>query len=190
MKSNYKNLKYLVFILPLLFISLNAQDEAVEGGEAVSPLAGFSIGLASTPGLVSGETFTDIPVGFSVVLTTPYGISLENAFDFTFSVVFGQYSGNFEGADFSPSILGVGGNLTIKDFIFAEGHLSNIGAGLGMRGFAGVSSGFIMEKLKKSDLNLPFNLLVGGEGFISSEMVEGSNPSFWGGLGVRLDYNF
>jgi len=66
MKSNYKNLKYLVFILPLLFISLNAQDEAVEGGEAVSPLAGFSIGLASTPGLVSGETFTDIPVGFSV----------------------------------------------------------------------------------------------------------------------------
>ena len=46
-----------------------------------------------------------------------------------------------------------------------------------------------MVKMKKG-LNLPVNILVGGEGFISNEMSDGGNPSGWGGLGVRLDYDF
>ena len=39
-------------------------------------------------------------------------------------------------------------------------------------------------------LNLPFNILIGGEGFISSEPSEGrEEASYWGGLGIRLDYS-
>ena len=39
------------------------------------------------------------------------------------------------------------------------------------------------------DLKLPLNVLVGGEGFISSA-VAGESASYWGGTGVRLDFNF
>ena len=48
-------------------------------------------------------------------------------------------------------------------------------------------------------LNLPVNILIGAEGFVTSnantvtdpttgETIE--NASYWGGLGIRLDYNF
>ena len=41
-------------------------------------------------------------------------------------------------------------------------------------------------------LNLPFNILVGGEGFISTNINGGEDgvTTGWGGLGVRLDYSF
>ena len=88
--------------------------------------------------------------------------------------------------EFNPSILGVGGNLTLAKFIFAEGHAGNIGAGMGLRGFAGVS----LERLMKKSLGLPFNVLVGGEGFYSTSISDAGNASGWGGVGVRLDYGF
>ncbi len=42
----------------------------------------------------------------------------------------------------------------------------------------------------KKGLNLPVNILVGGEGFITTSLTDAGNTSGWGGLGVRLDYDF
>jgi len=199
----------------LLFINLNAQDqvdpieettatEEVESTEAaisdaaeevsvadeVEELAvkeelGFSVGIAPSIGLVKGATFTNVPMGVTLVITTPYGFKL-GPLDFTISAAFGGYQGEFDGAAFDPSIMGVGGNLTLANFVFAEGHAGIVGEGPGIRGFAGVS----LEYLMKKGLNLPVNILVGGEGFISADMAGVGNSSYWGGLGVRLDYDF
>ncbi len=230
MKNKNYITKYLIIILPLLFINLNAQDQAdpveettateeVESTEAaaeataeaeetesteaateeaevaeeadeVEELAvkeelGFSIGLAPSIGLVKGETFTNVPMGATLVITTPYGFKL-GPLDFTISAAFGGYQGEFDEEAFNPSVMGVGGNLTLANFVFAEGHAGIVGNGPGIRGFAGVS----LEYLMKKGLGLPVNILVGGEGFISTDMAGVGNSSGWGGLGVRLDYDF
>jgi hypothetical protein len=222
MKNKNYITKYLIIILPLLFINLNAQDQvdpieettaeetesteaateeataeetestetAAEEVEAVEEMAvkeelGFSVGVAPSIGLVKGATFTNVPTGVTLVITTPYGFKL-GPLDFTISAAFGGYQGEFEEEAFNPSIMGVGGNLTLASFVFAEGHAGIVGNGPGIRGFAGVS----LEYLMKKGLNLPVNILVGGEGFISNEMSDGGNASGWGGLGVRLDYDF
>ena len=36
---------------------------------------------------------------------------------------------------------------------------------------------------------MPFDILLGFEGFITSD-IGFSNPSYWGGVGIRIDYNF
>jgi hypothetical protein len=231
MKNKNYITKYLIIILPLLFIHINAQDqvdpieettatEEVESTEvaeeaaateevsvaeeadeveelAVKEELGFSIGIAPSIGLVSGATFTNVPVGVTLVITTPYGFKL-GPLDFTLSAAFGGYQGNYESdkvddddrigfvTNFNPSIMGVGGNLTLANFVFAEGHAGIVGEGTGIRGFAGVS----LEYLMKKGLGLPVNILVGGEGFISTDMAGAGNSSGWGGLGVRLDYDF
>ena len=237
MKNKNYITKYLIIILPLLFINLNAQDqvdplekttateevestetaaedtgtEEIESAEVaaekvevaeetdeqtdeeaaevevliVKEELGFSFGLAPSIGLVSGETFTNVPMGATLVITTPYGFKL-GPLDFTISAAFGGYKGEHDGNVFNPSIMGVGGNLTLASLVFAEGHAGIIGEGTGIRGFAGVS----LEYLMKKGLNLPVNILVGGEGFISNDMAGVGNPSGWGGLGVRLDYDF
>ena len=208
MKNKNYITKYLIIILPLLFINLNAQDQvdpleketsaeetesteaATEEVEAVEEMAvkeelGFSFGVAPSIGLVKGATFTNVPTGVTLVITTPYGFKL-GPLDFTISAAFGGYQGEFEEEAFNPSIMGVGGNLTLANFVFAEGHAGIVGEGPGIRGFAGVS----LEYLMKKGLGLPVNILVGGEGFISKDMAGVGNSSGWGGLGVRLDYDF
>jgi len=229
MKNKNYITKYLIIILPLLFINLNAQDqvdpieettateevesteaateeataeetestetaaEEVEVGEeveaveemAVKEELGFSVGVAPSIGLVKGATFTNVPTGVTLVITTPYGFKL-GPLDFTISAAFGGYQGEFKEEAFNPSIMGVGGNLTLASFVFAEGHAGMVGEGTGIRGFAGVSLDYLMKK----GLGLPVNILVGGEGFISNDMAGVGNSSYWGGLGVRLDYDF
>ena len=227
MKNKNYITKYLIIILPLLFINLNAQDQAdpveettateeVESTEAAAEATaeaeetesteataeevavtdeveelvvkeelGFSFGVAPSIGLVKGATFTNVPMGATLVITTPYGFKL-GPLDFTISAAFGGYKGEHSGDVFNPSIMGVGGNLTLANFVFAEGHAGIIGEGTGIRGFAGVS----LEYLMKKGLGLPVNILVGGEGFISTDMAGVGNSSGWGGLGVRLDYDF
>jgi hypothetical protein len=152
---------------------------------AVKEELGFSVGVAPSIGLVKGATFTNVPMGVTLVITTPYGFKL-GPLDFTISAAFGGYQGEFEEEAFNPSIMGVGGNLTLASFVFAEGHAGIVGEGPGIRGFAGVS----LEYLMKKGLGLPVNILVGGEGFISTDMAGAGNSSYWGGLGVRLDYDF
>jgi len=201
--------KYIIIIISFLFMGLSAQDEATEevttdavteevveteavaeevvladAVEEESTSSGFTVGLAPSIGLVSGETFTNVPVGATLVITTPYGFKL-GPLDFTISAALGGYTGEFEGDSFNPSIMGVGGNLVLANLVFAEGHAGKIGDGMGVRGFAGVS----LEYLMKKALNLPVNILIGGEGFISNDMAGVGNASGWGGLGVRLDYD-
>ena len=46
---------------------------------------------------------------------------------------FGGYSGENEGGiDLIPSFVGLGGNLTLMDFVFAEGHVGSVGEGTGL----------------------------------------------------------
>ena len=174
-------------------------EEADEVEElAVKEELGFSIGAAPSIGFVSGASFTSVPTGATFVITTPWGFKL-GPLDFTISAAFGGYSGKYESAEddtyegeaqwvdeFNPTIVGIGGNLTLAKLLFTEGHVGIVGKGPGIRGFAGVS----LEYLMKKGLNLPVNILIGGEGFISTDISGAGNTSGWGGLGVRLDYDF
>ena len=164
-------------------------DSTAEEFVAKEPL-GFNVGLAASVGLLSGESFTNIPAGATLVLTTPLGFKV-GPFDYTVSLGIGSYSGNYEEdnaptVEFNPTFVGLGGNLTIAGFIFAEGHVGVVGEGSGFRGFSGVT----LERLMKKGLNLPVNLLVGSEAFYSSDIAGEGNASGWAALGVRLDYNF
>ena len=172
-------------------------DEVDEVEEfVVKEKSGFSIGAAPSIGFVSGASFTSVPTGATIVITTPWGFGL-GPIDFTISAAFGGYAGKYDSeeagedgepyiTEFNPTVIGVGGNLTLASCIFAEGHAGMIGEGPGIRGFAGVS----LEYLMKKGLNLPVNILVGGEGFITTSLTDAGNTSGWGGLGVRLDYDF
>ena len=161
--------------------------EATEETEEVvaKELLGWNVGAAASVGLLKGETFTKVPTGGTVVITTPYGFKL-GPFDYTISVGIGGYSGEHEGDAFNPAFVGLGGNLTLLNFVFAEGHVGSVGEGTGIRGFAGVT----LERLMKSSLNLPVNLLVGSEIFYSTDMAGVGNSSGWAAVGVRLDYGF
>ena len=251
MKNRNLITKYLILILPLLFMSLNAQDDvdpveaalqakavaeaAVEevatpegeeaatgeAGEAAlaeetfdtlaavvegefdsldigtSALDGFNLGFTGSVGFVNGAYITNTPLGGSVVLTTPFGFKL-GALDMTVSLAVGIYNG--EGGDpaepLESILYGVGLNAVLFQFVFSETHLGIVGAGPGVRNFSGIS----LERIMKKGFNLPVNILIGGEGFITTkasdtpcipcEDPEGDIMSYWGGLGVRLDYNF
>ena len=161
-------------------------EEVEEAEEVVAKEAlGWNIGGAASVGLLKGETFTEVPTGGTIVLTTPFGFKL-GPFDYTVSLGFGSYSGEHAGVAFDPGFVGVGGNLTLANLVFAEGHVGSVGEGTGFRGFAGVT----LERLMKNSLNLPFNLLVGSEAFYSTDMAGVGNSSGWAALGIRLDYGF
>jgi len=180
--------------------SMGMEEELLEyeEEEASGPLDGFSAGFTGSVGFVNGEYITNTPVGGSLVIMTPYGFDLGGLGRFSVSLAFGSYSGQAETGmsilgietvvpvDINPSVIGVGGNLTLAKMVFAEGHAGLVGDGMGIRGFAGVS----LERIMKKSLGLPVNILVGGEGFISTELMKGGEKSFWGGLGARLDYSF
>ena len=164
-------------------ISVDTTVKEIAEEVVAKEASGWNVGAAASVGLVKGETFTEVPTGGTVVITTPFGFKL-GPFDYTVSIGFGGYSGEHEGTAFDPAFVGVGGNLTLADFIFAEGHVGNVGEGTGIRGFAGIT----LERLMKNSLNLPFNLLVGSEVFYSTDMAGAGNSSGWAALGVRLDY--
>jgi len=221
MKNKNYITKYLIIILPLLFIHINAQDQVdpieettateeventkvaeeaaateevwvAEETDEVEELAvkeelGFGVGFAGSIGFINGAYITNTPIGGSLVINTPWGFKIGNALDFGISLTFGSYNGEGNNEPLNALLYGVGGNLTLVEFVFAEGHAGIVGAGPGIRGFAGVS----LERLMKGGLNLPVNILVGGEGFIATKAdTEMGNATYWGGLGVRLDYDF
>ena len=166
-------------------------SEVVEEAEEVVAKEdlGWNLGAAVSVGLLAGETFSNVPVGGTVVITTPFGFKV-GPLDYTISLGFGSYSGNQEvdglENDFSPTFFGLGGNLTLADFIFAEGHLGNVGDGPGFRGFAGIT----LERLMRGGLDLPFNVLIGSELFYGSEAAGEGNSTGWAGFGARLDIGF
>ena len=145
---------------------------------------GFNIGVAASYGLLPGETFTDSPTGATIVLTTPLGFKL-GPFDYTVSIAGGSYSGQGPLEPIDPVFAGLGGNLTVANLVFAEGHIGMVGEGAGFRGFAGVTLQTFMK-----NLSLPVNVLIGSELFYSTDMAGVGNPSYWSSLGARLDYGF
>ena len=164
-------------------------DSTAEEFVAKEPL-GFNVGLAASIGLLKGESFSGgLPIGATVIITTPLGFKV-GPFDYTVSLGLGNYLASSEedgvSNEFNPSYVGLGGNLTLAKFIFAEGHIGLVGEGSGFRGFAGIT----LERLMKKGLNLPVNFLVGSEAFYSTDMAGVGNASGWAALGVRLDYNF
>ena len=154
----------------------------------------MNIVVTGSAGFIKGAFFDNVPTGGSLVLTTPMGFDI-GTMRFVLSATAGAYpASHSSGEKFTTMALGVGGNLTLGQLVFAEGHFGKIGDGTGMRGFAG----FSLEKLMKKGLDLPFNVLIGAEGFTSTKMKEGvgglkddgtldESPSYWGGLAVRLD---
>ena len=147
--------------------------------------SGFNIGFTGSAGFVNGAYITNTPVGGSLVITTPFGYS-SGSLDFTMSLVVGSYNGEGENEPLEALLYGVGANATLFNMVFSETHLGMIGAGVGVRNFSGVS----LERLI-SGAKLPINVLIGGEGFILTKADDRSgNSTFWGGLGVRLDYSF
>ena len=87
--------------------------------------SGWNLGAAASIGLLKGESFSGgLPTGGTVVLTTPFGFKL-GPFDYTVSIGFGGYSASSENSDgtttdFNPAFVGLGGNLTLANLIFAE----------------------------------------------------------------------
>ena len=159
-------------------------SDTTEEFVAKEPL-GVNLGLAASVGFLAGETFENVPTGVTAVVTTPYGFKV-GPFDYTVSLGLGYYTGKHNGESFDPSFIGIGGNLTVFNFVFAEGHVGKVGEGSGFRGFAGIT----LERLMKKSLNLPVNLLVGSEAFYSTDMSGAGNASGWASVGVRADYNF
>jgi len=168
-------MKNIYFTLSIIFCSSYLQS---------NPLNGFSVGVGPSIGIVSGVTFTSIPVGATVVLTTPYGFKL-GPIDYAVSLAFGGYSGKYQSVkwvdEYNPSLIGFGGNLLVARFITAEFHAGILGQGFGYRGFSGLS----LERFTK---NLPINLLVGSELFYSTDMAGAGNPSGWMSITARVDY--
>ena len=165
-------------------------DEAVsaESVEA-KEFSGYNLGFSGSLGLVQGDFFESIPAGGSIVLSTPWGFDL-GGLRLGLSATLGAYPAKHNtGESLTPIALGVGGNLTLAKLIFTEGHVGLVGDAMGARGFAGVS----LERIAKN-VSLPFNLLIGAEGFLSTTMKEGlgsgeGSGTYWGGLAFRIDYN-
>jgi hypothetical protein len=165
---------------------VEAAEEEVEE-LAVKESSGYNIGFSGSLGLIKGGFFDNIPTGGSLVITTPWGFDVAGI-RFGLSATVGAYPATAQtnGTSFTPIAVGVGGNITLASVLFAEGHIGNVGNSTGARGFAGVS----LEKIMKKGLNLPFNVLVGAEGFMSNQVAEWEgSATYWGGLAFRIDYS-
>ena len=63
-----------------------------------NPLNGFSVGVGPSIGIGGAAAFQNVesyPSGGTVVLTTPYGFKL-GPFDYTVSLAFGGYTGQYD----------------------------------------------------------------------------------------------
>ena len=164
-------------------------DETTEEVVAKEKL-GYDVGITGSLGFINGAYITNTPVGGSLVIKTPLGFNIGDKMKLNVSLAAGSYSSEAEFEDVVESLdalfLGVGLNSTLFNFVFSETHLGIIGSGTGIRNFSGVS----LEKILKKGLNLPVNILIGAEGFLTTKPDDRSdNATYWGGLGIRLDYS-
>jgi hypothetical protein len=174
-------------------VEVEVAEEADEVEEfVVKESSGFNLGFTSSIGFVNGALITNTPAGGSLVINTPYGFNL-GGLGINISLVLGSYTGEaiIEGNEepLGAFLYGLGVNATLFQVLFSESHIGIIGAGPGVRNFSGVS----LERIMKGGLNLPVNILVGGEGFITTKAFDdppGDLATYWGGLGVRVDYSF
>jgi hypothetical protein len=148
---------------------------------------GYKVGFTGSVGFINGAYITNTPVGGSLVVQSPFGFKLGKSLNLKVSFAGGSYNGEGNDEPLDALFLGLGANATLFEFVFSETHLGFIGAGLGIRSFSGVS----LEKILNKGLNLPVNILVGAEGFLATKADDiAENSTYWGGLGIRLDYAF
>ena len=143
---------------------------------------GIDVGLVGSFGVVPGGYIINNPMVGGLSITTPVNFSALG-YSFNVSVFVGAQNGKvgFD-HDMKPVIAGVGLNSTLFGKLFSETHLGLVAEGMGVRNFSGIS-------LNLDNLNLPFKVLVGGEVFIALKADETDKKTFWGGLGLRLNYN-
>ena len=156
---------------------------------------GWDIGVTGSLGFINGGFITNVPIGASLVIETPFGFSIGENLNFNLTLAAGSYNGEGDNQPLDALFYGLGLNAFLFDLIFSETHVGNLGDGLGLRNFSGVS----LERLMKKTLDLPVNILFGGEGFVATKLLSNpiddpnditENSSFWGGLGLRINYSF
>ena len=151
-------------------------------------------------GLIKGLTFSTIPSGYSINITTPYGFDIGPLY-YNISFAFGQFEAEYNQITtdnvgittgdtlitVNPVYIGVGGDLNFSNTIYSEGHIGKIGSGLGFRGFLGFDIGNLGDALGN---DLDINLMIGSEFYLSSQITEGGNPSYWATISLRGIYGF
>ena len=151
-------------------------------------------------GLIKGSTFSTIPSGYSINIITPYGFNL-GPFFYNISFAFGKYISEYNNIStnnvgittgdslysVSPFYIGIGGDLNLFEPIYSEGHIGMVGSGLGFRGFLGFDTGNLGSTLGN---DLDINLMIGSEFYLSSEITERGNPSYWVTISLRAVYSF
>ena len=163
-----------------------------DGMWSIAPGYGF--------GVVKGSTFSTIPSGYSINIITPYGFVIGPLY-YNISFAFGQFESEYNQISsdnigiktgdtlitVDPFYIGIGGDINFSESIYSEGHIGRIGSGLGFRGFLGYDTGNLGDALGN---DLDINLMIGSEFYISSQMIEGGNPSYWATFSLRGIYSF
>ena len=159
---------------------------------SIAPSYGF--------GLIKGSTFSTIPTGYSINIITPYGFNIGPLY-YNISFAFGQFEAEYNLIrsdnigivtgdtllSINPFYIGIGGDLNFSESIYSEGHIGRIGSGLGFRGFLGYDTGNLGVALGNE---LDINLMIGSEFYLSSEITERGNPSYWATFSLRGIYSF
>ena len=94
-------------------VSVVSDTASAEEEHYVSEGPGYNIGISGSAGFVQGSFFEKIPVGASIVISTPWGFDL-GGIRFGLSATLGAYPATHNtGVSFTPIAIGVGGNLTL-----------------------------------------------------------------------------
>ena len=195
--QNKESTKDTVIIDGIKYAKVNSEQyfedqDYDEGMWRLAPGYGF--------GLIRGETFSLIPHGYSINVISPYGFNIGPLY-YNISFAFGRFEGAYNDVTIDnagiitsdsllaidPSYIGIGGDINFFESIYTEGHVGRVGFGFGFRGFLGYDIGNLGEILGNG---LDLNMKIGSEFYISSEIIEKANPSYWATISLRLIYSF
>ena len=159
---------------------------------SIAPSYGF--------GLIKGSTFSTIPSGYAINVISPYGFDIGplyyrisfaiGSFQAGYNQIFTDDIGVTTGDTLvavNPLYFGIGGDLNFSESVYSEGHIGIVGFGFGFRGFLGYDTGNLGSNLG-NDLDL--NLMIGSEFYLSTQITEGGNPSYWATFSLRGIYSF
>ena len=167
--QNKESTKDTVIIDGIKYAKVNSEQnfedlDYDEGMWRLAPGYGF--------GLIKGETFSTIPSGYSINLITPYGFSIGPLY-YNISFAFGRFEAEYNVFSYDNA------GITSSDSLMPIDP--------SYRGFLGYDMGNLGEILGN---DLDFNIKIGSELYISSEIIENANPSYWATVTMRLIYSF